>query len=171
MSTTGLQQKITPKKGNTNLSSLVVVVLVVVSDAAFNNALMSTLIVHHVAGPPRSQTPGDPATKVSPRRRRTLHRRGLEKLALNSGTPGGARKWRKMHLKTPFIAPNCEKQPVSVQTGMSTISGDELILRHLQLRDCVTAYSQGRPHPVNELQQQGQRPLCQSTATAGPSQF
>ena len=37
---------------------------------------------------------------------------------------------------------------------MSTTSGDELILRHLQLRDCVTAYSQGRPHLVDELRQQ-----------------
>ena len=38
---------------------------------------------------------------MSPRRRRTLHRRGLLKLALNSGTTGGARKMLKKPLKPP----------------------------------------------------------------------
>ena len=41
---------------------------------------------------PGSKTPGDSGTPGSPRRRRTLHRRGLEKLALNSGITGRARK-------------------------------------------------------------------------------
>ena len=153
-------------------------VVVVVSDAAFNNALMSTLLEHELCilwQVTWESDSGDPATLGSPRRRRTLHRRGLEKLALNSRTPGGARKRRKMRLKNPFIAPNCGKQPVSVQTGMSTTSG-ELILRHLQLRDCVTAYSQGRPHLVDELRQQDRHNRdidhgFQSTANAGPSQF
>ena len=80
--------------------------------------------------------------------------RSFEKLALNSGTPGGARKRRKMRLKHPSSHPTCRKQTVSVQTGMSTISGDELILRHLQLRDCVTACSQGRPQLVDKLRKQ-----------------
>ena len=73
--------------------------------------------------------------------------------------------------KNPSSHRTAESNLSLLQTGMSTISGDELILRHFQQRDCVAAYSQGRPHLVDELQQQGQRPLCQSTATVGPSQF
>ena len=46
----------------------------------------------HVASHMGARLPGDPTTRGNCRRRKTLHRRGLEKLALNSGTTGGARK-------------------------------------------------------------------------------
>ena len=63
---------------------------------------------------PGSQTPGDSGTPWSPRRRRTLHRRGLEKLALNSGTTGGARKMTQNASKRPIIAATEGQVPVSV---------------------------------------------------------
>ena len=52
-----------------------------------------------------SQTPGDPATPGSPRRRRTLHRRGLEKQALNSGITRRSAKMTQNAPKNPFIEP------------------------------------------------------------------
>ena len=42
-----------------------------------------------------------PVGMGSPRWRRTLHHRGLQKMALNSSRPGGARKMRKSRRKTP----------------------------------------------------------------------
>ena len=66
-----------------------------------------------------SQTPGDPATPGSPRRRRTLHHRGLEKLALTA-----------------------ESNLSLLRTGMSTKTGDELNLRHFhRSRENVSAWS------------------------------
>ena len=41
----------------------------------------------------------------SPRQRRTLRHRGLQKLALNSGTTGGARKKASMPPKKPLPLP------------------------------------------------------------------
>ena len=54
---------------------------------------------------------------------------------------------------------------------LSADSGDELNLRHLQLRDTVSARSQGRPHLIDELQQQGHQQPCRGTATAGLRSF
>ena len=65
---------------------------------------LNDLIGNHGAESPGSETPGDSGSPGSPRRRRTLHRRGLEKLALNSGTTGGARKMTQNASKTPLIA-------------------------------------------------------------------
>ena len=50
------------------------------------------------------------------------------------------------------LQPRTQLQPVSVQAGMSTISGDELNVWHLPAARHVTAKSQGRPHLVDELQ-------------------
>ena len=133
--------------------------------------VIGAVIAQHVAGHLGVRLPATPATPGSPRRRRTLHHRGLEKLALNSGTTRGARKMVQNAKKKPSSHPTAESNLPLLRTGMSTKPSDELILRHFQLRDCVAAKSQGRPHLVDELQQQGHRPLCQSTATAGPSQF
>ena len=44
----------------------------------------------------------------SPRALTGVSARKLEKLALNSGTTGGARKMTKNASKKPFIAPNCK---------------------------------------------------------------
>ena len=173
-------RKVTQKKETLEwklvLSLLLLLFLTQINEPAMPmSTQLNDLIGNPGAESPGSETPGDSGTPGSPRRRRTLHRRGLEKLALNSGTPGGARKRRKMRLKTRSSHPT-EKQPVSVQTGMSTKPGDELILRHLQLRACVTACSQGRPHLVDELCQQTgttgtSTTRFKCTATAGPSQF
>ena len=71
---------------------------------------------------PGSQTPGDPATPGSPRRRKTLHRRGLEKSAHT--TPFG--RVRKMAQNAPKKPPTLsmtesEAPPVlSARTGMLT---------------------------------------------------
>ena len=79
---------------------------------------------------PGSQTPGDPATPGSPQRRRTLHHPGLEKLALNSGTTGGARKMAQNASKNPSSHPTAESNLSLLRSGMSTKPGDELNLRH-----------------------------------------
>ena len=73
--------------------------------------------------------------KGSPRQRRTLRRRGLRKLALNSGTTRrsakNAEKRKKLHRRhTQHCWKLCTR--LCCTTGMSTNSGDELSLRHLQ---------------------------------------
>ena len=94
--------------------------------------------------------------------------RGLEKLALNSGTTRRSAKNAEKTAKSPFIAvTHAESVSVSVAAGLSADSGDDLNLGH-RLRDTVAARSQGRPHLVDELQQQGHRPPCQKNATAEP---
>ena len=127
--------------------------------------------MHHVAGHLGGRLPATPPPRGALDDEELFIIEGSKNWRSTLGQPRGARKWRKMRRKNPSSHPTAESNLSLLQTGMSTISGDELILRHFQQRDCVAAYSQGRPHLVDELQQQGQRPLCQSTATAGPSQF
>ena len=63
---------------------------------------------------PGSQTPGDSGTLWSPRALTVVSAPKLEKLALNSGTTGGARKMTQNASKT-IIAANAESRvPVSV---------------------------------------------------------
>ena len=67
----------------------------------------------------------------SPRRRRTLHRRGLRKLALNSRTTCRSAKNAEKTLKTPHRRyTTLEAFPSLLRTKMSTNSGDELNLWH-----------------------------------------
>ena len=92
---------------------------------------------------PGSQTPGDLATPGSPPRRRTLHRRGLEKTGAQlRDNPEERENGAKCAEKTTSSHPTAESNLSLLKTGMSTISGDELILSHFQLQDCVAAYSQ-----------------------------
>ena len=72
----------------------------------------------------------------SPRWQRTLHHRGLRILALNSLEE--REKWRKKSKKTLHRRhTHAESVPVSVRTGMSTDSGDELNLRHPHCRETL----------------------------------
>ena len=64
-----------------------------------------------------------------------------------------------MRRKYPSSHPTAESILSLFRTGMSITPGDELILRHFQLRDGVAAKSQGRPHLVDELLEQGHRSL------------
>ena len=79
---------------------------------------MSTQLYDRIGRPdaksPGSQTPGDSGTPGSPRRRRSLHHRGLEKLALNSGTTGGARKMTQKCVK------NCPSASISSSNSSMT---------------------------------------------------
>ena len=62
---------------------------------------------------PGSQTPGDSATPWSPRALTVVSARKLEKLALNSGTTGGARKMTQNASKTAQL-PSFHHQTLSM---------------------------------------------------------
>ena len=71
-----------------------------------------------------------------PRWQRTLHHRGLRKLALDSRRPGGARKMAEKGQKTlHHPIPMLKTYPSLLRTGMSTDSGNKLNLRHLHCRE------------------------------------
>ena len=71
----------------------------------------------------------------SPRALTGVSARGLRKLALNSGTTGGARKMTQNASKKPFIAAIRQLLKVAYPSLMhnktATDSGDERNLRHL----------------------------------------
>ena len=75
--------------------------------------------------------------KGSPRWRRTLHHRGLQKLALNSGTTGGARKMTQNASKSPITATITRLLKAAYQSllhnGNVHDSAGELNLRHLHV--------------------------------------
>ena len=78
----------------------------------------------------------------SPRQPRNLRHRGLRKLALNSGTTRRSAKNAQ-----PSSPPDPRwKPPVSVHTGKSTNSGDELNWGTSSKRPNVPAWSQRRPY-------------------------
>ena len=84
----------------------------------------------------------------SPRQQRTLRHRGLRKLALNSGTTRRSAKNAQPYIATePSL-----KAPVSVHTGKTTNSGDELNLRHLQQETQSTTCTTGTSTPMSALQ-------------------
>ena len=104
---------------------------------------------------PGSQTPGDSGTPWSPRRRRTLHRRGLEKLALNSGTTGGLRKMTQNASKKAHHRCHWKVKYLSLlRAGNVHHIRDELNLGHHPLSRMIT----GTFITVDELQLRSQRP-------------
>ena len=123
--------------------------------------------------------PATPATPGSPRRRRTLHRRGLEKLALNSGITGRSAKNGAKCAKKPLIAvitrtPGsrallCCTTGMSINSAMNESEAPPLLKRNLSLHDhrASIAAESGTTRPA----QQGHRPPEQRATTAGPLQF
>ena len=103
----------------------------------------------------------------SPRHQRTLRHRGLRKLALNSGTTRRSAKNSQPYI--PTTKPS-KKPPVSA-TGMSTSSGDELSLRHLQRETRRRCISTGTSTTVDELRRQGHRPPCQHSNCGNSTVF
>ena len=106
--------------------------------------------------------------------------RGLRKLALNSGTTGGARKMTQNASKKPIIAPITQLLKLRTQncciTGMSTKAGDELNLRHFHCLQTTVVDNNGHVNDLvqglddpDEPTQQGHHPR-RITATAEPSE-
>ena len=96
-----------------SLRSVVVVVVVVVFDAIFQTECVcphsGELIGRPGAKSPGSQTPGDSGTPGSPRALTGVSAKRLEKLALNSGIAGGARKMTQNASKSPSSPPKMLK--------------------------------------------------------------
>ena len=115
----------------------------------------------------------------SPRRRRTLHHRGLQKLALNSGITRRSAKNASGPPKNPshrHKPPLLKAEYLSlVRAGMSTTSGDEQNLGHFHphdhrdvhnLVDCVMSTCRCTQRHVNHLVQELRRSSAVFSTTA-----
>ena len=111
-----------------------------------------------------------PIVQGSPRQRRTLHRRGLEKLALNSGTNRRSAKNDAKSAKKSFTAAitstAASRVPFSVAQLECPLSpakteSEALPLSQPSLRD------HRDERTVDELRQQGHRPPCQMCCNCG----
>ena len=93
---------------------------------------------------PGSETPGDSGTPWSPRALTVVSTRKLEKLALNSGTTGGARKMTRNASKRPIIAATVRSSTcLCCELECPPKIRDVLNLRHFH---CL-ARSHGRSQP------------------------